>query len=191
MHLLKALSEKAASFYGGGVICCWELSDSGKNVSIHWLVVFKLLKFQGEEMIVLHSDWEALLWFGIDKKWIKFITVPCIEDGIQCSRRKQARKLFLRRMRTAELLWSYPRRGWGWCFKFTRDYVTVSTDKDGKEGAAAPLLAHCKRLVAILQNCMLTLSWKEKHINGFQKPSHPGFLSWVTHTHQKNLRKII
>lgn len=61
MHLLKALSEKAAIFYGGGVINCRELSDFAKNVSIHWLVVFKLLKFQGEAMIVLHSDWEALL----------------------------------------------------------------------------------------------------------------------------------
>lgn len=61
MHLLKALSEKATSFSGGGVIYYRELSDSGKNLSIHWLVVFKLLKFQGEEMIVLHADWEALL----------------------------------------------------------------------------------------------------------------------------------
>lgn len=61
MHLLKALSEKAAGFYGGGVVNCRELSDFMKNVSIHWLVVFKLLKFQGKELIVLHSDWEALL----------------------------------------------------------------------------------------------------------------------------------
>lgn len=57
MHLLKALSEKAASFNGGAVIYCRELSDFGKKVSIHWLVVFKLLKFQREAMIVLHSDW--------------------------------------------------------------------------------------------------------------------------------------
>lgn len=46
MHLLQALSEQEASFNGGGVIYCRELSDFGKNVSIHWLVVFKLLKFQ-------------------------------------------------------------------------------------------------------------------------------------------------
>lgn len=59
MHLLKALSEKATS--GGGAIYYRELSDSGKNLRIRWLVVFKLLKFQGEEMIVLHADWEALL----------------------------------------------------------------------------------------------------------------------------------
>lgn len=51
MHLLKVLSEKAAGFYGGGVINCREISDFVKNVSVHWLVVFKLLKFQGEAMI--------------------------------------------------------------------------------------------------------------------------------------------
>lgn len=114
MHLLKALSEKGVSFYGGGVIYCRELSDSVKNARIHWLAIFKLLEFQGEEIIVLHSDWEAPLWSGTYKKLIKFITVSCIEDRIQCSWRKQARKLFLRRMRTAELLRSYPRRVWAW-----------------------------------------------------------------------------
>jgi len=39
IHLLKALSERAASF-NGDVIYCKEVSDLGKSVSIHWLEVF-------------------------------------------------------------------------------------------------------------------------------------------------------
>lgn len=48
---LKALSESAADF-NGDVIYCREVSDLGKSVSIHWLEVFWLLKFQGEAVIV-------------------------------------------------------------------------------------------------------------------------------------------
>lgn len=154
MHLRKALSEKAASFNGGGVTYCREWSDFGKNVSIHWLVVFKLLKFQGEAMIILHSDWEALLWFGIDMKWIKLVTVLCTQDGIECSWRKQAMELFLRRMRTAKLLSNYPKRVWAWCLKYSRIMLLwVSTWMEGKE-QLLPFI-HCRRRVAILQNCVL------------------------------------
>lgn len=52
MHLLKALSEKAANINGGDVIYCRELSDFGKNVSIHWLELFKLI-FRERQCIVI------------------------------------------------------------------------------------------------------------------------------------------
>lgn len=181
MHLLKALSEKAAGFYGGGVVNCRELSDFMKNVSIHWLVVFKLLKFQGKELIVLHSDWEALLWFGIYKKLIQIFTVPCIQDRIQGSWRKQARKLLLRRMRTDELLRSYSRGVWDRCFKYTRDLLLWVLTWMERKGRLLPCLHTAN---AVWQNCRTacsSLSWKEKHVNGFQKPSHPGFCRWITY----------
>lgn len=40
-------------------------------------------------------------------------------------------------------------------FQIHQGFVTLSTDMDGKERAAAPLLTHCKRRVAKLPNCML------------------------------------
>lgn len=46
---------------------------------------------------------------NIDRKQIKAITLPCIQEGIEGSGRKDTRKHFLKRMITAELPSSYPR----------------------------------------------------------------------------------
>lgn len=141
-------------------------------------------------MIVLHSDWEVLLWFGIDMKWIKLITVPCIQDGIQCPWRKQARKLFIRRMRTGELLRSYPRRV-RLVFQMHQG-LGYSEYRHGWKGRGG-LLPCLHTANAMWQYCRTagsSLSWKEKHVSGFQKPSHPGFLNWVTYPHQKLWGKL-
>lgn len=55
-------------------------------------------------------------------------------------------------MITAEVRSSCPRRACDWCLEYTSDYINLSTNMDGKEGVAAPLLTYCKCYVVILEN---------------------------------------
>lgn len=107
-------------------------------------------------MIAFWLSSSVLIRDNIDMKRIKAITLPCIQEGIEGSGRKGTRKHFLRRMITAELPSSYPRKVWDWCLEYTSDYVNLSTDVDRKEGVAAPLVTYCKRLVCS------SLRWKKK-----------------------------